>query len=147
MRKTYSPKLNEVERSWHVVDASGQALGRLSSRVAQILMGKTKPTYAPHHDVGDFVIVVNAEKVVLTGRKEEQKVYYRQSGRPGGLKQETAGKLRQRRPIKMVEEAVKGMLPKNRLGRRQLRKLKVYAGAEHPHAAQQPATLAIETIG
>lgn len=141
MRKTYSPKRGEVERQWYVVDAEGVALGRLSSQVAQMLTGKNKPTYAPHLDVGDFVIVVNAEKVVLTGRKEEQKIYYRHSGHPGNLKQETAGHLRKRRPIKLVENAVKGMLPKTRLGRRQLRKLKVYAGPEHPHVAQKPVAL------
>jgi large subunit ribosomal protein L13 len=104
-------------------------------------MGKHKPTYAPHLDTGDFVIVVNAEKVLLTGRKEEQKIYYRHSGHPGNLRQETAGHLRKRRPIKLVEEAVKGMLPKNRLGRRLLRKLKVYPGPDHPHAAQKPVRL------
>lgn len=138
MKKTYSPKPSEIERRWHVVDAAGQPLGRLSSLVAQLLTGKHKPTYAHHVDVGDFVIVINAREAVLTGRKEEQKIYYRHSGHPGNLKSETAGELRQRRPTKLVENAVKGMLPKNRLGRRQLRKLKVYAGAEHPHEAQQP---------
>ena len=143
MQKTYTPKPSDpgAERSWYVVDAAGVALGRLSSQVAKILTGKHKPTYAPHFDVGDFVIVVNAEKVTLSGRKEEQKVYYRHSGQPGKMHRETAGKLRQRRPVKIVEEAVKGMLPKNKLGRHQLKKLKVYAGPEHPHAAQKPAPL------
>lgn len=141
-QKTYTPKAGEIDRSWFVVDAEGATLGRLSSRVASILRGKTKPTFSPHMDVGDFVIIVNADKVVLTGRKEDQKIYYRHSGQPGQLKQESAGKLRQRRPVKIVEEAVKGMLPKNSLGRRQLRKLKVYAGAEHPHAAQKPTPIA-----
>jgi large subunit ribosomal protein L13 len=141
MRRTYSPKASEIERGWCVVDADGAVLGRLSSRVARLLLGKHKPTYAPHLDTGDFVIVVNAEKVVLTGKKEEQKVYYRHSGHPGNLKQETAAHLRRRRPVKLVEEAVKGMLPKNRLGRHLLRKLKVYAGPEHPHAAQKPVRL------
>jgi large subunit ribosomal protein L13 len=141
MRRTYSPKVSEIERGWYVVDADGVALGRLSSRVAGVLLGKHKPTYAPHLDTGDFVIVVNAEKVRLTGRKEEQKIYYRHSGHPGNLKQETAGHLRRRRPVKLVEEAVKGMLPKNRLGRRLLRKLKVYAGPQHKHAAQKPVRL------
>ena len=138
MKKTYSPKLAEIERRWFVVDADGIPLGRLASLIAIRLRGKHKPTFAPHIDTGDFVIVLNAEKVVLTGRKEEQKVYHRHSGYPGGLKSETAAKRRQRRPIKLVEEAVWGMLPKNKLGRRQLRKLKVYAGPEHPHQAQQP---------
>ncbi|MEM7483445.1 MAG: 50S ribosomal protein L13 [Acidobacteriota bacterium] len=140
MSKTFSPKAGELEkdRRWHVVDAAGVPLGRLSSVVAHLLMGKHKPTWAPHLDAGDFVVVVNAEETILTGRKEEQKVYYRHSGRPGGLKEETAGKLRQRRPEKLVEYAVRGMLPKNPLGRKQGKKLKVYAGADHPHEAQQP---------
>lgn len=138
MQKTYSPKASEVERRWHVVDAEGIPLGRLSTTVARLLTGKHKPTYAPHVDTGDFVIVVNAKKALLTGRKEEQKVYYRHSGKPGSLKEETAGELRQRRPTRLVELAVRGMLPRNRLGRRQLRKLKVYAGPDHPHQAQQP---------
>lgn len=141
MHKTYSPKAAEIERSWHVVDAQGVPLGRLSSRVAQLLTGKHKPTYARHVDTGDFVIVINAEKTVLTGRKDDQKIYYRHSGKPGNLKQETAAELRQRRPARLVELAVRGMLPKNRLGRRQLRKLKVYAGPDHPHQAQQPQEL------
>ena len=144
MQKTYTPKAGEIDRQWYVLDAAGQTLGRLSSRIARILMGKNKPTYAPNLDGGDFVIVVNAEKVVLTGRKEDQKVYYRTSGRPGGLKEETAAKLRQRRPERLVEYAVKGMMPKTRMGRAQLRKLKVYAGPEHPHAAQQPEALSFE---
>lgn len=143
MQRTYSPKPSDpgAARNWYVVDAAGVALGRLSSQVAKILTGKHKPTYAPHFDVGDFVIVVNADKVVLTGRKDDQKVYYRHSGQPGKMHRETAGKLRQRRPVKIVEEAVKGMLPKNKLGRHQGKKLKVYAGPEHPHAAQKPAQL------
>ncbi len=140
--RTYSPKAGEIERHWYVVDATGLTLGRLSVRVAKTLMGKTKPTYAPHVDTGDFVIVVNAAKAVLSGRKEEQKIYYRQSGRPGGLKAESAGHLRQRRPAKLVEEAVRGMLPKTKLGKKLFRKLKVYAGAEHPHQAQKPTPLA-----
>jgi large subunit ribosomal protein L13 len=138
MNRTYSPKLSEIEHRWFVVDAAGVPLGRLASVVARLLMGKHKPTYAPHLDGGDFVIVLNAEKTVLTGRKEEKKVYYRHSGYPGGLKRETAGKLRQRRPELLVERAVRGMLPKNSLGRHQLRKLKVYAGDKHRHQAQQP---------
>jgi large subunit ribosomal protein L13 len=138
MNRTYSPKLAEIEHQWFVVDATGIPLGRLSSLVARLLMGKHKPTWAPHIDTGDFVIVVNADKTVLTGRKEEQKVYYHHSGYPGGMKRETAAQRRQRRPVKLVEEAVRGMLPKGPLGRKQLKKLKVYAGAEHPHQAQQP---------
>ena len=138
MNRTYSPKASELERRWYVVDAAGVPLGRLSSAVARLLTGKHKPTYAPHLDGGDFVIVINAEQAVLTGRKEEQKVYYRHSGKPGALKQETAGHLRRRRPERLVELAVRGMLPKNRLGRRQATKLKVYAGPEHKHQAQQP---------
>lgn len=143
MQKTYTPKPSDpgAVRSWYVVDASGVTLGRLSSQVAKILTGKHKPTYAPHFDVGDFVIVVNADKVTLSGRKDEQKIYYRHSGQPGKMHRETAGKLRQRRPVKIVEESVKGMLPKNKLGRHQWKKLKVYAGPEHPHAAQKPAHL------
>ena len=143
MTRTYSPKPNEIERRWYVVDAEGKTLGRLSSEIARVLTGKNKPHYAPHVDTGDFVVVINAEKALLTGRKEEQKIYYRHSGRPGALKQETAGQLRQRRPALLIERAVKGMLPKNKIGRKQLRKLKVYAGPEHPHAAQQPVALEV----
>jgi large subunit ribosomal protein L13 len=138
LKKTYSPKLAEIEHRWHVLDAAGIPLGRLSSLAARLLTGKHKPTYAPHIDTGDFVIVINAEKAVLTGRKEEQKIYYHHTRYPGGIKSESAAKRRQRRPTKMVEDAVWGMLPKNKLGRQQLRKLKVYAGAEHPHQAQKP---------
>ena len=141
MKRTYSPKLAEIEHEWHVLDAAGIPLGRLSSVVARLLTGKHKPTYAPHIDTGDFVIVINAEKTVLTGKKEEDKIYFRHSGYPGGLKKEVAGKLRARRPTQLVERAVWGMLPKGPLGRQMLRKLKVYAGAEHPHQAQQPKTL------
>jgi large subunit ribosomal protein L13 len=143
MKRTYSPKLAEIEHQWFVLDAAGVPLGRLSTLAARLLMGKHKPTYASHLDTGDFVIVINAEKSVLTGRKEEQKVYFRHSGYPGGLKQETAGHLRRRRPSQLVERAVWGMLPKGPLGRRLIRKLKVYAGAEHPHQAQQPTALAV----
>jgi large subunit ribosomal protein L13 len=142
MKRTYSPKLAEIEHSWFVLDATGVPLGRLSTMAAHLLTGKHKPTWAPHIDTGDFVIVINAEKSVLTGRKEDQKVYYRHSGYPGGLKSETAGDLRQRRPALLVERAVWGMLPKTKLGRRLIRKLKVYAGAEHPHQAQQPTSVA-----
>jgi large subunit ribosomal protein L13 len=138
MFRTYSPKVGEVERRWHVVDATDIPLGRLSTDVARLLSGKHKPQWAPHVDTGDFVIVVNAEKAILTGKKEGGKVYHRTSGRPGGLKSEKAGHLRQRRPTMMVEMAVRGMLAKGPLGRKQAKKLKVYAGPEHPHAAQQP---------
>jgi large subunit ribosomal protein L13 len=141
MKRTYSPKLAEIEHDWHVLDAAGVPLGRLSSVVARLLAGKHKPTYATHIATGDFVIVINAEKTVLTGKKEDDKIYFRHSGYPGGLKQEVAGKLRARRPTQLVERAVWGMLPKSRLGRQMLRKLKVYAGPEHPHQAQQPKTL------
>jgi large subunit ribosomal protein L13 len=141
--RTYSPKQGEVERKWFVVDATGVPLGRLSTAVARVLAGKHKPQYAPHQDVGDFVIVLNAEKVVLTGAKSQDKIYWRTSGRPGGKKTETASELLARFPERLVEKAVKGMLPKNTLGRRQHKKLKVYAGGEHPHEAQQPAPLAV----
>jgi large subunit ribosomal protein L13 len=146
MNRTYSPKLAEIDHQWFVVDATGVPLGRLSSLVARLLMGKHKPTWAPHIDTGDFVIVVNADKTVLTGRKEEQKVYYQHSGYPGGMKSETAADRRRRRPSKMVEEAVRGMLPKGPLGRQQLRKLKVYAGPEHPHQAQSPVPFEITQV-
>lgn len=144
--KTYNPTRAELEaeRRWHVIDAEGVPLGRLSSQVAHLLRGKHKPTFVPHLDAGDFVVVVNAEKALLTGRKEEQKVYYRHSGRPGNLKTETAGELRERKPTDLVRLAVKRMLPKNSLGRKQITKLKIYAGPEHPHEAQQPAEYSLE---
>ncbi len=145
MNKTYSPKIADVDRQWYVVDAEGQRLGRLAARIASILRGKHKAMYTPHMDTGDFVIVVNADKVVLTGRKEDQKTYYRHSGRPGSLRQETARELRSRRPIKLVENAVRGMLPKNRLGRRLYGKLKVYAGPDHPHQSQKPSALEVQS--
>lgn len=141
MFRTYSPKAGEIEREWFVVDASGQTLGRLSSNIARVLTGKHKPQYARHQDTGDFVIVVNAERAVVTGKKEDEKIYYRHSTYPGGLKSESVSELRGRRPAKLIENSVRGMLPKNRLGRRQLKKLKVYAGPEHPHQAQQPKAL------
>jgi large subunit ribosomal protein L13 len=141
--RTYSPKQGEVERKWFVVDATGLPLGRLSTAVAHVLAGKHKPQYATHQDVGDFVIVINAEKVVLTGAKSQQKIYWRTSGRPGGKKTETASQLLQRFPERLVEKAVKGMLPHNTLGRHQHKKLKVYAGGAHPHEAQQPASLEV----
>jgi large subunit ribosomal protein L13 len=141
MKRTYSPKLAEIEHQWFVLDATGVPVGRLSTLAAHLIMGKHKPTWAPHIDVGDFVIVINADKAVLTGRKEEQKMYHRHTGYPGGLKSINAADLRQRRPTKLVEIAVGGMLPKSKLGRQLLRKLKVYAGPEHPHQAQQPTTM------
>lgn len=141
MNKTYSPKLAEIDRQWFVVDATGLRLGRLATVIASTLRGKHKPTFTPHMDTGDFVIVVNAEKVVLTGRKEDNKIYYRHSGRPGGLKQSTARELRARYPERIIEGAVRGMLPKNSLGRQLYRKLKVYAGPDHPHQSQQPEAL------
>lgn len=138
MKKTFSPKLSEIEKRWYVMDAEGIPLGRLATEAARLLMGKHKPTWAPHIDTGDFVIVLNAEKTVLTGQKENQKIYYRHTTRPGSMKEETAAELRQRRPTQLVEKAVKGMLPKSILGRQLFRKLKVYTGTEHPHEAQQP---------
>lgn len=127
-----------VARRWHVIDAEGQVLGRVATRAARLLQGKHKPTYTPFLDTGDHVVIVNAAKVKLTGRKEEDKLYRRHSGYLGGLKQERAGRVRQRTPLRLVEEAVRGMLPKTRLGDAMYRKLKVYAGKDHPHAAQQP---------
>jgi len=136
---TYMAKKGESERSWHLVDAKGKTLGRLASRVAILLRGKHKPTFTPHVDVGDFVVVVNAEKVALTGKKWKEKFYIHHSGYPGGLKSVSAGKLREKKPERLITMAVQGMLPKNKLGRRILKKLKVYAGEAHPHQAQQPA--------
>jgi large subunit ribosomal protein L13 len=141
--KTEFPSKSEIQRSWFVIDASGIALGRVASQAAKILMGKHKPVYTPFLDCGDHVIVVNAEKAVLTGKKEEQKIYRRHSGYPGGLKEITAGDLRKKRPVRMVEEAIWGMLPKTKLGRQMYRKLKVYAGDRHPHAAQKPQPMAV----
>lgn len=139
--KTYTVKPGDIERLWHVVDAEGQTLGRLASRIAAILKGKHKPIYTPHADVGDYVIVINADKIRVTGRKMSQKVYHRHSGYPGGLKSINLRDLLQRHPTRAVEFAVKGMLPKNRLGRRMFKKLKVYAGSDHPHQAQKPQVL------
>ncbi|MEL7059390.1 MAG: 50S ribosomal protein L13 [Acidobacteriota bacterium] len=141
MHKTYSPKAAEIDRRWFVVDADGLRLGRLASVIASHLRGKHKPIFTPHLDTGDYIVVVNAEKVVLTGRKEDQKIYYSHSGRPGGLKQETAREAREKHPEALVERAVRRMLPKNALGRQMASKLKVYAGPEHPHRAQQPEAL------
>lgn len=142
--KTFTPKPGDVERAWHVVDATDLPLGRLASEVAQILRGKHKPTYTPHLDTGDFVIVLNAEQVAVSSDKSQSKIYYRHSGFPGGIKAETFESLLRRRPEAVVERAVRGMLPKNKLGRKMLRKLKVYAGADHPHEAQQPQPLDLE---
>ena len=144
MGKTYMAKESEVDRQWWVVDAAGIPLGRLASQVAHVLRGKHKPIFTPHVDVGDHVVVINADKVVLTGRKKEQKMYYRHSGYPGGLRSTPYGELLAKRPEFMVEKAVKGMLPKNKLGRRMGRKVKVYAGPDHPHEAQSPKDLEIE---
>ncbi|MFQ5522446.1 MAG: 50S ribosomal protein L13 [Acidimicrobiia bacterium] len=141
VNKTYSPKPSDIERQWHVVDAANLPLGRLASEVAQILRGKHKPIYSPHIDCGDFVIVVNADKVAVTSGKSKNKIYYRHSGYPGGIKAETFESLRDRRPEAIVERAVRGMLPKNRLGRKMIKKLKVYAGPDHPHQAQKPQPL------
>ncbi|SMO79490.1 50S ribosomal protein L13 [Melghirimyces algeriensis] len=138
MRTTFMAKPNQVERKWYVVDATDLPLGRLATEVATLLRGKHKPEYTPHVDTGDFVVVINASKVHLTGKKPAKKVYYRHSGYPGGIKSITAGELREKNPQRMIELAVRGMLPKNILGRKQLKKLKVYAGSEHPHQAQQP---------
>ena len=146
MNKTYLPPQDSIERNWYVVDATDQRLGRLASEVAKILRGKNKPTFSPSMDTGDFVIVVNAEKIDVTGKKREQKMYRRHSGRPGGMKIESFTKLQARLPERIIEQAVKGMLPKNTLGRKLFTKLKVYAGSEHPHQAQKPQTLEIQTI-
>jgi large subunit ribosomal protein L13 len=146
MNKTVLPTIDNLDHKWYVIDAEGQRLGRLATEVATILRGKNKPTFTPHMDTGDFVIIINAEKVEVTGRKREQKLYRRHSGRPGGMKEETFEKLQVRLPERIVESAVRGMLPKNSLGRKLFTKLKVYAGPSHPHAAQQPETLVINTI-
>ena len=140
---TYSPKISEIERAWYVVDAEGMVLGRLATEVASILRGKRKPIFAPHLDTGDHVIIVNADKVVLTNNKAESKPVYRHSGYHGGLKTETFAQLLARKPEEAVRRSIKGMLPKNRLGRQMLTKLKVYAGPHHPHAAQQPQVLEV----
>ncbi len=138
MSRTYTPKASEIERQWLVVDADGQTLGRLATRVARLLTGKHKPSYATHIDTGDHVIVINAEKIRLTGNKLDTKRYYRHSGYPGGFREETLDHLLARRPEEVVRRAIKGMVPHTKLGTQQLRKLKVYAGKDHPHEAQQP---------
>ena len=134
-------KKSDVHRAWHVVDAEGQVLGRLASRIAQVLTGKEKPGYAPFLDTGDHVIVINTDKVVLTGSKEQSKVYYRHTGYPGGIREARAEEVRSKHPERLIESAVRGMLPKNRVGRAQFRKLKVYRGSVHPHEAQKPSSL------
>jgi large subunit ribosomal protein L13 len=141
--RTYVPKEGEITREWVVMDAADQVLGRLATKVARILRGKHKPDFTPYLDTGDFVVIVNAERVRLTGAKLDDKVYYRHSGRPGSLKSETARERLDKYPERVIQAAVWGMLPKNRLGRKLLRKLKVYAGPEHPHDAQQPKTLTL----
>ncbi|HEY6636221.1 MAG TPA: 50S ribosomal protein L13 [Solirubrobacterales bacterium] len=143
--KTYQATPQDRERVWYVVDAQNKTLGRLATQIADVLRGKRKPTYTPHVDVGDFVIVVNAEKIAVTGDKREKKLYWRHSGYPGGIRSRTLGDLLEKRPEEVIRRAVKGMLPRNRLARQQLGKLKVYAGPDHPHQAQKPEQLEIET--
>ena len=139
--KTWNAKAEDVERRWYVVDAEGQTLGRLATRIADTLRGKRKPEYTPHVDTGDFVVVVNADKIAVTGKKMDEKMYYRHSGYPGGLRARTLREQLDRRPTEVIRTAVKGMLPRNRLARRQITKLKVYAGPDHPHSAQKPDPL------
>ena len=141
MNKTTTPSLNTIKRNWFLVDAKGQTLGRLASEIANVLRGKNKPSFTPHLDTGDFVIVVNAEKIEVSGKKTSQKLYRRHSGRPGGMKIEKFETLRDRIPERIIEQAVKGMLPHNSLGRQQFKKLKVYKGSGHPHDAQNPVLL------
>lgn len=143
MTKTFSAKAETIRRGWYVVDAKGKTLGRLSTEIARRLRGKHKPEYTPHVDTGDYIIVLNAEQIQVTGNKANDKVYYRHSGYPGGLKEETFAKKIVRQPVQVLEHAVKGMLPKNPLGRTMFRKLNIYAGNAHPHAAQQPQSLEI----
>jgi large subunit ribosomal protein L13 len=144
-QRTWNAKPGEVARRWYVVDAEGQTLGRLATRIADTLRGKGKPEYTPHVDTGDFVVVVNAEKIRVTGNKLDQKLYYRHSGYPGGLRSRTLRAQLERRPTEVIRKAVKGMLPRNKLASAQIGKLKVYAGPEHPHAAQSPEELKLET--
>ena len=144
--RTFTPKPGDVDRRWHVIDATDVVLGRLASQTAILLRGKHKPTFAPHVDTGDFVIIINADKVALTGAKLEQKRAYRHSGYPGGLKSQSYTELLEKHPTRAVEKAVRGMLPKNSLGRAQLSKLKVYAGSEHPHSAQKPEAFEITQV-
>jgi large subunit ribosomal protein L13 len=146
-RRTWSPKQADLEsgKRWYLVDADGKTLGRLASVIAATLRGKTKPTFSPHADMGDYVIVINAEKVTLTGNKETDKVYTRHSGYPGGLRQRSVREVRLKHPERLIENAVRGMLPRNVLGDKQMRKLKVYAGSNHPHKTQQPEALPVES--
>ncbi|NPA26836.1 MAG: 50S ribosomal protein L13 [Chloroflexi bacterium] len=144
MHRTYYPKADEVTHEWYVIDASGQILGRLAAKVATLLMGKHKPAYTPGVDMGDFVIVINADRVRVTGRKLTDKKYYRHSGYPGGIKETALRDMLRTHPERVIELAVKGMLPKNRLGRKMLRRLKVYAGPEHPHEAQRPKVVTLD---
>ena len=144
--RTYSPKAGEVNRAWHVIDAQDVVLGRLATQAATLLRGKHKPIYAPHVDTGDFVVIVNAEKVALTGNKRDQAFVYRHSGHPGGLSKRSFGEMLEKQPERLVEQAIKGMLPHTRLGRAMASKLKVYAGPAHPHAAQQPQPFEITKI-
>ena len=146
LQRTYTPKAGEITRSWFVVDATDIPLGRLASQVAQILRGKHKPTFTPHMDMGDFVVVVNAEKFAVTGNKETAKMYYRHSGYPGGLTALSLGDMRKRYPERVIETAVRGMIPKNKLGRKTLGKLKVYAGPDHPHRAQGPKPIDLRKV-
>lgn len=146
MTRTYTPKAGQIQRDWVVIDANDVVLGRLASHAAALLRGKHKATFANHLDSGDFVIIINAEKVVLTGQKLQKKMAYRHSGYPGGLSKMSYEELLEKNPIRAVEKAVRGMLPKNSLGRQQLTKLKVYVGAEHPHAAQQPTTYTLDQV-
>ena len=145
LMKTYVATPIDRERNWLLVDAEGQTLGRLATQIADALRGKRKPAYTPHVDTGDFVVVINAEKISVTGQKRQEKMYYRHSGYPGGLKKRTLNDMLERRPEEVIRLAVRGMLPKNRLARKQLAKLKVYAGPEHPHEAQKPQKLEIKT--
>jgi large subunit ribosomal protein L13 len=145
--RTYNAKPGEIERNWYVVDADGQTLGRLATQIADTLRGKRKPQYTPHVDTGDFVVVVNAEKIRVTGKKLDEKLYHRHSGYPGGLRSRPLRDELERRPTEVLRKAVKGMLPRNRLGRAQLTKLKIYAGPDHPHGAQAPKPLPLEDNG
>lgn len=144
MQKTYYPKQDEITRSWYLVDAAGQNLGRLATRIAGVLLGKSKPEFTPGVDVGDFVIVINAEKIAVTGKRLDQKIYYRHSGYPGGLKQITLRNQLDKFPDRVIRSAVRGMIPRNRFGRKLIKKLKIFRGPDHPHSAQKPETLTFE---
>ncbi len=144
--RTYSPKAGDVTRSWHVIDATDVVLGRLATHAATLLRGKHKPIFAPHVDSGDFVVIINAEKIALSGNKRDAKFVYRHSGHPGGLRRRSVGEMIEKQPDRLVEKAIEGMLPKNRLGRAMISKLKVYAGPEHPHVAQKPTPFEITQV-